>query len=397
MSLNDYFETVKRTASGTEKVYTRRMSYKNRSRSKELNTQFEPGFAKVSGGTKLRIPRDITSKLLFADKPDVIVRMDDIANQQQQYGNKLITSQRTGAMNNTFAANDVMPIRMFELTAIPVLKADVGNTGVGSIVQPYFGYTIDLDSDKTPRVSEIQTTASQYNVWEKGVGDSTGWNDSNMGTYKKVFMRWVEARLNLYQVKKVPLKYTLMLVRFKDRQLVPEQIKVGGQISMSNSAKNFYTRLIKPYINGSITSSDATLLRNGMEVLQKKTIIMPEKNDSDSDYIKKTQVVMRYNLDRICSFEWSNGLVQATTNIAVPITSDPEAGIVRNIVWNDRLKPENRVYLIVLCDSIYHRTDVNGTCCVTGTTAGTPAGYTPDYTQYNGSIDIVCRAKYNPL
>jgi len=180
-------------------------------------------------------------------------------------------------------------------------------------------------------------------------------NDAFALPLSKDLLKWVSIKLNCYGTKNQATKYSIMLVRFTDRDLVPH-----SSISANAKRTSLFQSMIKTLTYNPIAVTQ-THFSKRMVVLKKESFVIQDQTSDSLDTDPHNRTINWFvRLNKICNYsERAQTLATADTN--------DEADFVVNVGQqnNEYVQPTSRVFLLVMASN-YGKDE-------TETTATTPS------------------------
>lgn len=186
---------------------------------------------------------------------------------------------------------------------------------------------ISFSTDKQLNVFDNEFDATKVNGMPQGQG----------------ILKSSNIKLLFYAATKLPCRFTVQLVQFKDQRLCPE----NGLATAANEPfmRSVYQSYVKPYtanpIEQGLRGTNAYL-----KVIKQVDFIMDPKESTDNSTLKTHQVNMFYKHDKNVNFNWKKSAVEGVINFGVNATAvSTDVDMQLNPHWR------SRVFLLIRCQA----------------------------------------------
>lgn len=153
----------------------------------------------------------------------------------------------------------------------------------------------------------------------------------------KIVLNAVRIKAVLYGAKSKSTKFSLQLVKFTDSDIVPSEASITARRTM------WWQQYIRPYVTNPAMQHHFPAFRNKHRVLKSWNVeVQPERSNEghDAPHHHVLDIYERFNV--LCDY---NRDAEEFTDQLTGITYPAEDGARSNL--RDRVKPRNRIYLIV--------------------------------------------------
>lgn len=288
---------------------------------------------------KRHTPAQNAMRLVKANKQKIVFRFNGIRKYTDGQGYYFLD-------NNTTSVNTRnLPLNAFDITSCinqaggaPVVASPL----TGLFMNPTNGQIdfinrLGTDSDGT-------TTTSQWKTEEASMQ-----NFQSLPLTKDI-LKWVNIRLNLYGARSKATKFRVMLVRFKDNEVVPTPSGATDYLpatAISSKRTQFYQSLLKPYVFSPIATT-TNLYSKYMQVIKNEQFIINDVSTTSFDSAPMSKVINWFvRLDRVCNYV--NNAVNINTGADVADQADYTVNVGQQIY--PYTSPTSRLYLIVMASA----------------------------------------------
>jgi len=259
------------------------------------------------------------------------------------------------AESNTVGVTDEMPLHVYDLTVCP------NKTG-----NPVNGYTLGFIQDSQtarPTFGTIQglnplgQTATGYN-FEYTTVPVTG--DAGTGVVtpqckaKYIKHEWFDIRLLVYGQRQFTTYYDIMIVRFNEDYLAPEQtVFPVSDTEADNKRLAFWQAMVKNITYNPLLPGHSSAF-NGMKVIRRYRCVLDSSSQDSADRTPAHKVFKIFFRDGVIrNYDYGSRPHTQLTHIDGPNYSQN----IRINDLNDTPMPKGRLYLIVRASNTTPETD----------------------------------------
>lgn len=288
---------------------------------------------------KTRTSTQNALRLVKANAEKIVFRFNGITKYTDGRGYFWLDNNTTGTSTRN------LPLNAFDLTSV------VNQAGGSTLsASPLTGIYVDPTNGNIDFVNRSGTDAD-------GTTGTTNWKTERASItgsqslpLSRDILKWASIRLNLYGAKNKATKFDIMLVRFKDSDIVPTPSGAVDYLpatTVSAKRTNFYQSLLKPYVFSPIAST-TNLYSKEMQILKRERFIINDTSSSSTDTAPMSKILNWYvKLDRICNFEQT--ATNLTTGANLANENDYSVNVGSQIY--PYVAPTQRIYLLVMASA----------------------------------------------
>lgn len=314
---------------------------------------------------KVMLSKPMTStqkalRLVKANKEKTVYRLNGIASASTGAGYFFLQNVDDASVS---PVNRILPLHAYDITCVNTIRS---TTGTVTSAVPATSAQANIASGDIDFVSMSFQNLSGASTSNLQI-EYQPYNNVSALPASRDLLKWTEIKFNLYGTKNEAVKYDIMLVQFKDRDLLPRAStgapSTDQTVAVSDKRTNFYQSLLKPLTHNAISTTPSIHIKK-MRVLKRQTVVIQDNTSISNDQDPNNRVVKWFiTHNKVCNY------AQSATNLTTVADAFDDADFAfqqggQNSCYVNAL---SRVFLIVMATNYGKETFGNVT------TANTPS------------------------